>query len=168
MFQPMAEKSRFRCQAWFDSTSLTREVALKRPPRICFAPSAFFICIMSVVRWALVRSSRGETNCLDAVILTFAIFSVSENQSLFRMPPWRNMWLIGAICLSMSLHFMILHVEPLPVSWYGQQEFVAWFGLIFQVSLNEAHIHFEKKNIDWNWMWASQNRAFCTAVANAN
>lgn len=33
-----------------------------------------------------------------------------------RMPPWENIWLVGAICLSMSLHFLILYVEPLPVS----------------------------------------------------
>lgn len=32
------------------------------------------------------------------------------------MPPWENVWLLGAICLSMSLHFLILYVEPLPVS----------------------------------------------------
>uniref|UniRef100_A0A8C7K623 Calcium-transporting ATPase n=1 Tax=Oncorhynchus kisutch TaxID=8019 RepID=A0A8C7K623_ONCKI len=40
---------------------------------------------------------------------------LSENQSLLRMPPWENIWLLGAICLSMSLHFLILYVEPLPV-----------------------------------------------------
>uniref|UniRef100_A0A671UMG2 Calcium-transporting ATPase n=1 Tax=Sparus aurata TaxID=8175 RepID=A0A671UMG2_SPAAU len=40
---------------------------------------------------------------------------VSENQSLLRMPPWENVWLLGAICLSMSLHFLILYVEPLPI-----------------------------------------------------
>jgi Ca2+ transporting ATPase len=44
-----------------------------------------------------------------------ALNSVSENQSLLRMPPWKNPWLIGAIALSMSLHFMILHVQPLPM-----------------------------------------------------
>uniref|UniRef100_A0A8C6M3M8 Calcium-transporting ATPase n=1 Tax=Nothobranchius furzeri TaxID=105023 RepID=A0A8C6M3M8_NOTFU len=44
-----------------------------------------------------------------------ALNSVSENQSLLRMPPWENVWLLGAICLSMSLHFLILYVEPLPV-----------------------------------------------------
>lgn len=42
--------------------------------------------------------------------------SLSENQSLLRMPPWENVWLLGSICLSMSLHFLILYVEPLPVS----------------------------------------------------
>ncbi|PIO23943.1 hypothetical protein AB205_0213410, partial [Aquarana catesbeiana] len=38
-----------------------------------------------------------------------------ENQSLIRMPPWVNFWLLGSICLSMSLHFLILYVEPLPM-----------------------------------------------------
>ena len=42
--------------------------------------------------------------------------SLSENQSLLRMPPWANIWLLGSICLSMSLHFLILYVDPLPVS----------------------------------------------------
>lgn len=42
--------------------------------------------------------------------------SLSENQSLLRMPPWVNIWLLGSICLSMSLHFLILYVDPLPVS----------------------------------------------------
>lgn len=32
------------------------------------------------------------------------------------MPPWVNIWLLGSICLSMSLHFLILYVDPLPVS----------------------------------------------------
>lgn len=43
-----------------------------------------------------------------------ALNSVSENQSMLRMPPWDNMLLIGAIALSMSLHFMILYVDPFP------------------------------------------------------
>jgi P-type Ca2+ transporter type 2A len=39
-----------------------------------------------------------------------AMNSLSENQSLILMPPWKNLWLIGAISLSMSLHFMVLYV----------------------------------------------------------
>uniref|UniRef100_A0A4W6EI51 Calcium-transporting ATPase n=1 Tax=Lates calcarifer TaxID=8187 RepID=A0A4W6EI51_LATCA len=46
--------------------------------------------------------------CCSAVFL-------SENQSLVRMPPWVNIWLLGAIILSLSLHFLILYVEPLPL-----------------------------------------------------
>ena len=45
-----------------------------------------------------------------------SLYSLSENQSLVRMPPWVNIWLLGSICLSMSLHFLILYVDPLPVS----------------------------------------------------
>uniref|UniRef100_A0A8C8CVU6 Calcium-transporting ATPase n=1 Tax=Oncorhynchus tshawytscha TaxID=74940 RepID=A0A8C8CVU6_ONCTS len=45
-----------------------------------------------------------------------ALNSLSENQSLLKMPPWSNPWLVGAICLSMALHFLILYVDPLPVS----------------------------------------------------
>lgn len=51
--------------------------------------------------------------------LPLSLFSLSENQSLLRMPPWENIWLVGSICLSMSLHFLILYVEPLPVSSGG-------------------------------------------------
>jgi len=39
-----------------------------------------------------------------------AMNSLSENQSLIKMPPWTNIWLMLAIGLSMSLHFMILYV----------------------------------------------------------
>jgi len=39
-----------------------------------------------------------------------AMNSLSENQSLVKMPPWTNMWLMIAIAWSMSLHFMILYV----------------------------------------------------------
>lgn len=36
--------------------------------------------------------------------------SLSENESLFTLPPWTNPYLLYAITLSMSLHFMILYV----------------------------------------------------------
>jgi len=38
-----------------------------------------------------------------------ALNSVSENQSLLVMPPWRNWSLLTAIIASMSLHFLILY-----------------------------------------------------------
>ncbi|MBN3305408.1 AT2A2 ATPase, partial [Amia calva] len=44
-----------------------------------------------------------------------ALNSLSENQSLLKMPPWANPWLVGAICLSMALHFIILYIDPLPM-----------------------------------------------------
>lgn len=32
------------------------------------------------------------------------------------MPPWTNLWLLGSMALSFTLHFVILHVEVLSVS----------------------------------------------------
>lgn len=45
-----------------------------------------------------------------------SVYSLSENQSLIAMPPWTNLWLVGSMCLSFALHFVILHVEVLSVS----------------------------------------------------
>ncbi|KAG8282045.1 Sarcoplasmic/endoplasmic reticulum calcium ATPase 2 [Homalodisca vitripennis] len=42
-----------------------------------------------------------------------AMNSLSENQSLVAMPPWCNLWLVGAMVLSFTLHFVILYVEIL-------------------------------------------------------
>merc|ERR1712183_731214 len=38
-----------------------------------------------------------------------------QNQSLTRMPPWINPFLLGAMALSFGLHFVILHVDFLAV-----------------------------------------------------
>jgi len=55
-----------------------------------------------------------------------ALNSLSENQSLLSMPPWVNPWLLGAVALSMALHFMILHVP--------------FLSTVFQITpLNLAH-----------------------------
>ena len=47
-----------------------------------------------------------------------AMNSLSENQSLVAMPPWKNIWLVGAIALSMSLHFMVLYVPFFNVIYF--------------------------------------------------
>jgi len=53
-----------------------------------------------------------------------ALNSLSENQSLMVMPPWTNLWLVGAMTLSMSLHFLVLYTDIMntvfsvcPLSW---------------------------------------------------
>uniref|UniRef100_F1RGR0 Calcium-transporting ATPase n=1 Tax=Sus scrofa TaxID=9823 RepID=F1RGR0_PIG len=67
-----------------------------------------------------VFESRFPTTMALSVLVTTemcnALNSVSENQSLLRMPPWLNPWLLAAVAMSMALHFLILLVPPLPVS----------------------------------------------------
>merc|ERR1711962_701301 len=64
-----------------------------------------------------------------------ALNSVSENQSLLVMPPWRNMWLVGAIVLSFGLHLMIMHVEPMPMIFNICSLNVAEWKMVMKLSL---------------------------------
>lgn len=50
---------------------------------------------------------------LVSIEMLNAMNSLSENQSLVVMPPWTNLFLVAAMALSMTLHFVILYVEIL-------------------------------------------------------
>merc|ERR1711904_200168 len=59
------------------------------------------------------QDDRPMTMALSVLViieLLNALNSVSEDQSLLVMPPWKNMFLIAADLLSLGLHFMILYV----------------------------------------------------------
>ncbi|KAG8430358.1 hypothetical protein GDO86_017929 [Hymenochirus boettgeri] len=79
-----------------------------------------------------------------------ALNSLSENQSLVRMPPWVNIWLLGSICLSMSLHFLILYVDPLPMIFkLTPLDFTKWFVVLkisFPVILLDELLKFVARN----------------------
>uniref|UniRef100_A0A8B9X866 Calcium-transporting ATPase n=1 Tax=Bos mutus grunniens TaxID=30521 RepID=A0A8B9X866_BOSMU len=64
-----------------------------------------------------------------------ALNSLSENQSLVRMPPWVNIWLVGSIGLSMSLHFLILYVDPLPMIFKLQALDLYHWLMVLKISL---------------------------------
>ncbi|RXM95446.1 P2X purinoceptor 1 [Acipenser ruthenus] len=74
-----------------------------------------------------------------SVLVTIEMFnalnSLSENQSLLRMPPWVNVWLLGAIVLSLSLHFLILHVEPLPLIFQVTPLSVSQWMVVLKISI---------------------------------
>lgn len=49
-----------------------------------------------------------------SILVTVEMFnamnSLSENESLLRLPVWRNPYLVAAVALSMALHFAILYI----------------------------------------------------------
>ncbi|XP_077995727.1 calcium-transporting ATPase sarcoplasmic/endoplasmic reticulum type-like isoform X2 [Glandiceps talaboti] len=60
-----------------------------------------------------------------------ALNSLSENQSLIAMPPWSNIWLLLAIALSMSLHFVILYVDVMSMVFQiTPLNFTEWMAVL--------------------------------------
>ncbi|XP_022844407.1 calcium-transporting ATPase 3, endoplasmic reticulum-type isoform X1 [Olea europaea var. sylvestris] len=79
-----------------------------------------------------------------------ALNNLSENQSLFVIPPWSNLWLVGSIVLTMLLHVLILYVQPLsvlfsvtPLSW---TEWTVIFYLSFPVIIIDEILKFFSRN----------------------
>ncbi|KAF1580693.1 UNVERIFIED_CONTAM: Calcium-transporting ATPase sarcoplasmic/endoplasmic reticulum type, partial [Eudyptes robustus] len=79
-----------------------------------------------------------------------ALNSLSENQSLLVMPPWKNLWLCGAIALSMLLHFAIVYIGFLanvfqlaPLSF---NEWILVLGISFPVLLIDELLKFVARN----------------------
>uniref|UniRef100_A0A0N4Z1V1 Calcium-transporting ATPase n=1 Tax=Parastrongyloides trichosuri TaxID=131310 RepID=A0A0N4Z1V1_PARTI len=64
-----------------------------------------------------------------------AVNSLSENQSIFKMPPWTNLWLCGAIFLSMGLHFVILYVPIMNTIFQITPLTITEWGAVFKMSL---------------------------------
>ncbi|KAL8284299.1 hypothetical protein RQP46_005048 [Phenoliferia psychrophenolica] len=56
------------------------------------------------------RATTVSLSILVVIEMFNALNSLAENESLLSLPPWKNMYLVCAIALSMSLHFMILYV----------------------------------------------------------
>ncbi|KAG7314701.1 hypothetical protein KOW79_022004 [Hemibagrus wyckioides] len=104
-----------------------------------------------------VFESRYPTTMALSVLVTIEMFnalnSLSENQSLLRMPPWVNIWLLGAILLSLSLHFLILYVEPLPLIFQVTPLCCSQWLVVLKISfpvilLDEALKYFSRHHLE--------------------
>lgn len=87
---------------------------------------------------------------LVTIEMANALNSLSENQSLLVMQPWRNMWLVSAIALSMSLHFVVLYVDILStifqISPLNFTEWMAVLKISFPVILLDEVLKFIARN----------------------
>lgn len=56
------------------------------------------------------RATTVSLSILVVIECFNAMNSLSQGESLLSLPVWENWYLVGAIALSMGLHFMILYV----------------------------------------------------------
>ncbi|XP_029933667.1 ATPase sarcoplasmic/endoplasmic reticulum Ca2+ transporting 1, like isoform X1 [Myripristis murdjan] len=87
-----------------------------------------------------------------------ALNSLSENQSLLRMPPWSNFWLIAAMTLSMSLHFMIIYVDPLPMIFKLTHLTVEQWMMVLKLSFPVILIDEVLKFVARNYVEAKESK----------
>jgi Ca2+ transporting ATPase len=97
-----------------------------------------------------------------------ALNSLSENQSLFVMPPWWNIWLVGAIVLSMSLHFLILEVPFLSMVFQitplNLAEWLVVLKISFPVILIDETLKFGARHLSESGLAALRGLHWLVAV----
>lgn len=82
------------------------------------------------------RATTMSLSILVTVEMFNAINSLSENESLLRLPLWKNPYLIAAVTLSMVLHFAILYIPFFTVSGASRHP-CAHFTEQYAVSLHD-------------------------------
>jgi len=116
-------------------------------------------CDLEPEKFGNINCAIFEDNHPNAIALTIlvtiemlnALNSLSENQSLLVMPPWQNIWLLAAIALSMTLHFLILYVGFLAtifqITPLSMAEWLAVMKLSMPVILLDETMKWVSRNI---------------------
>ncbi|KAI3637307.1 hypothetical protein MIR68_004632 [Amoeboaphelidium protococcarum] len=106
--------------------------------------------------WMTTKGSTMSLSILVVIEMLNAMNSLAENESLLTFPPWKNLYLIMAIALSMTLHFMILYV-PFFSSMFSitALTWAEWMGVI--------NISVPVLFIDEVLKWISRNYIVTTA-----
>ncbi|VDK38220.1 unnamed protein product [Taenia asiatica] len=89
------------------------------------------------VSCSVFSSAKPMTLALSVLVvieMLNALNSLSENQSLVVMPPWRNIWLLIAIAFSMVQHFTILNVPILANVFQISPLNVAEWAVVLKIS----------------------------------
>ncbi|KAJ4954266.1 hypothetical protein NE237_011049 [Protea cynaroides] len=106
------------CPTWSNFTAAPFKVAGSRV--ITFSNPCEYFSVGKVKAMTL------SLSVLVAIEMFNSLNALSEDNSLVRMPPWRNIWLLVAMSFSFGLHFLILYV-PFLANVFG----------IVPLSLNE-------------------------------
>ncbi|CAD6886362.1 unnamed protein product [Tilletia controversa] len=111
-----------------------------------------FGCDMFTTKhWAGRSATTMSLSILVVVEMANAISSIATNDSLLTTPPTRNWWLIGAVVLSMLLHFMILYTPFLQdifiVTPLGSEEWKAVMWLSLPVIVVDEACKWVSRNI---------------------
>jgi Ca2+ transporting ATPase len=97
------------------------------------------------------RASTISLSILVVIEMLVALSAVSENQSMFKVTPLNNLYLIGAVSLSMIIHIVIVYAKPLQVIFgvtaIGYEEWMAILGFSLPILVIEEILKFFGRNI---------------------
>uniref|UniRef100_A0A1I8JJ10 Calcium-transporting ATPase n=1 Tax=Macrostomum lignano TaxID=282301 RepID=A0A1I8JJ10_9PLAT len=141
--QCLAEEQNFAgidCKIFNNPKPMTMALSVLTHQAQCLAQESRF----EGIDCAIFSHPKPMTMALSVLVvieMCNAMNSLSENQSLIAMPPWKNVWLIGAIVLSMSLHFFILH-KVFQITNLTLEEWFAVIKISFPVLLMDEVLKF--------------------------